>query len=169
MDHGLLALLTTAQAAQASLATAQTALEQAKNNVATQKAFIAKQKTASKQAATQLKRFQNVEKTKEAAVKAAAIKPKDQIILNLQQSIDFVARETQLYTQAMIQTMCVDAMMQSFKAKESGGKLLDGKYTVAAENLGPGGSIEVRLLAGNEDDGQRRPRINSCFPVLPPV
>jgi hypothetical protein len=163
MDDGLPALLTTAQAAQTKLATAQTALEKAQKDVAAQEAFIAKQKTANKQAATKLKTLQNAEKNKQADVKDAAIKPKDQIILNLEKSIDFVARKGQLYTQKGIQAMCVDAMKQSFA--KGGGKLQGGDFTVAATNLGSGSSITVRLLPGKESNGQRRDRINSCFPV----
>jgi hypothetical protein len=162
MDDGLPALLTTAQAAQTRLATAQTALEEAQKQVAAQEAFIAKQKKATKQAANRLKTFQNAEKNKQADVKDAAIKPKDQIILNLERSIDFVARKSQLYTQKGIQAMCVQAMASSLKKN---GELKDGEYVVDASNLGEGRKITVRLLAGREIDGQRRARINSCFPV----
>jgi hypothetical protein len=166
MDDGLYHMATTALAAKKTLDDAQTALQTAKNAVATQQAFNDKSTKPVKDALVKkLKTLQQTEKTKQTAVDNAnkAITPKDQVILKLNQSVDIAKHKAQLYTQPAIQNMCIDAMKQSLAA--NGGKLVgDVEKKVAAPNLGSGGSITVRLLKGT--DAKNRARINSCFPLL---
>jgi hypothetical protein len=166
LDDSLPGLLATAQDAQKTLKEAKNDLEKAQ--AATQKQRDDNNKRPKLQPGEvgRVKTLENIEKKKQKVFADAAIKPKDEIILKLAESVDFVARQGELYTQKIIQAMCIDAMKQSLGSGQAR-TLLGGDFSVAAPNLRSGvKTITVRLLQGTESTGRRRARINSCFPVL---
>jgi hypothetical protein len=166
LDDGLLRLLTTAQTAQQDLQKEVTALETIQQEVkARQKNIAETQGKVEKNKLTIVKSLQNKAKNQQEVVDKAALKPKDDAIIKLAQSVDFVARKGELYSQTNIKAMCVDAMKQSLRVNN--GRLLGGNFIVDAPNLRSGvKTITIRLFQGKEKDTPQRPRINSCFPVL---
>jgi hypothetical protein len=166
LDDGLLRLLTTAQEAQEVRQKAVAALQKTQTQIKTQKEANDNSKTkVEPNKVKAVKVLQNIAKKQQDAVDKAALKPKDEAIIELAQSVDFVARKGELYTQTIIKAMCADAMKQSLGGSQ--GRLLPGDFIVSAPNLRSGvTTLTVRLLQGVETGGLGRPSINTCFPVL---